>query len=84
MCNLEGQMEKCRRDLALRPDFNMGDCFNMFSNFGRSAHGITSEDVYLCIKNNLEMSVTQDEVFIVFCKVDKDSDGVWSFDEMGE
>lgn len=75
-------MEKKRRDMALRPDFNMGDCFVMFANLNANTKGITSDDVFRCVRDNLDMQVTQDEVFIVFFRVDKDSDSLWSFDEI--
>jgi hypothetical protein len=51
-------MEKKRRDLALRPDFNMADCYMMFSNLGASKQGINSDDLFKCVKNNLEMTIT--------------------------
>jgi len=51
-------MEKKRRDLALRPDFNMADCYMMFSNLGASKQGITWEEMFKCLKDNLQMTVT--------------------------
>jgi|LakMenEpi03Aug12_release.lakeMendotaPanAssembly.Ray.scaffolds.fasta_scaffold407561_1 hypothetical protein len=80
MTHLEGELEKKKRNLALRPDFNMGDAYTLFANLNRT--GVTSDEVYKCVKENLEMNITQDEVFIIFCKVDKDSDGLWNYQEM--
>jgi len=34
------------------------------------------------LKKNLEIEITIDEVFIIFYKVDKDSDGYWSYEEL--
>jgi hypothetical protein len=44
--------------------------------------GIDCDDVFFTLKTNLEIDITIDEVFIIFYKVDKDSDGFWSYDEL--
>ena len=44
--------------------------------------GIDCDDVFFTLKHNLEIDITIDEVFIIFYKVDKDSDGYWRYDEV--
>jgi Ca2+-binding EF-hand superfamily protein len=82
MCVLEGQLEKKRRDLALRTDFNLCDTYKLFLNLQMGKPGIDCDDVYAAITQNLEVDISKDEVFIIFYKVDKDGDGYWSYDEL--
>lgn len=82
MCVLEGQLEKKRRDLALRSDFNLCDTYKMFLQLQMGKPGIDCDDVYATITENLEIDISKDEVFIIFYKVDKDGDGHWSYDEL--
>lgn len=82
MCVLEGQLEKKRRDLALRSDFNLCDTYKLFLNLQMGKPGVDCDDVYAAITQNLEIDISKDEVFIIFYKVDKDGDGYWSYDEL--
>jgi hypothetical protein len=84
MCVMEGNLEKKRRELALRQDFNLCDVYKMFLRLAINKPGVDCHDVYYTLKSNLEIDITMDEVFIIFYKVDKDSDGFWSFNEMQE
>lgn len=54
----------------------------MFLQLQVNKQGIDCDDVFYTLKNNLEIDITIDEVFIIFYKVDKDSDGMWNYDEM--
>ena len=81
---MEGNLEKKRRELALRADFNLCDVYKMFLRLAVNKQGIDCHDVYYTLKTNLEIDITMDEVFIIFYKVDKDSDGFWCFDELKE
>lgn len=49
MCVLEGQLEKKRRDLALRTDFNLCDTYKLFLNLQMGKPGIDCDDVYAAI-----------------------------------
>jgi Ca2+-binding EF-hand superfamily protein len=44
--------------------------------------GIDCDDLFTTLKHNLKIEITIDEVFIIFYKVDKDSDGFWSYEEL--
>ena len=44
--------------------------------------GIDCDDVFFTLKKNLQIEITIDEVFIIFYKVDKDSDGLWGYTEL--
>ena len=81
MTEIEGKLEKKRRELTLRSDFNLCDVFKMFGGLSRNKKGIDCDDLYGTIVNNLDLSVTKDEVFIMFYKLDKDGDGLISYDE---
>jgi Ca2+-binding EF-hand superfamily protein len=81
MSEIEGKLEKKRRELSLRSDFNMCDVFKMFGGLSRGKQGIDCDDLYSTITGNLDLNVTKDEVFIMFYKLDKDGDGLISFEE---
>lgn len=40
--------------------------------------------MFFTLKKNLQIEITIDEVFIIFYKVDKDSDGYWSYEELSD
>jgi Ca2+-binding EF-hand superfamily protein len=82
MTEIEGVNEKKRRELVLRSDFNLCDCFKMFGGLSGGKRGIDCDDLYYTITQNLELTITKDEVFIMFYKLDKDGDGLISYDEM--
>lgn len=82
MCSMEGALEKKRRELALCADFNLCDTYKMFLQLRVNKPGIDSDDVYYTLRTNLEIDITIDEVFIIFYKIDKDSDGFWSYEEL--
>ena len=82
MCLLEGELEKKKRDLALRQDFNMCDLYKLFVDLDMGKQGISCDDLFLALNQNLGLPITQDEVFIIFCKVDKDGDSIWTFSEL--
>lgn len=68
--------------MALRADFNMCDCFKLFTQKQVAKKGVDCDDLYFVLQKILGVEITKDEVFILFYKVDKDSDGYWSFDEL--
>lgn len=85
MTEIEGINEKKRRELVLRSDFNLCDCFKMFGGLSHGGRrGIDCDDLYHTITVNLELTITKDEVFIMFYKMDKDGDGLISYDEMSD
>ena len=44
--------------------------------------GVDCDDLYDTITNNLELTITKDEVFIIFYKLDKDGDGFLNYTEV--
>lgn len=85
MTEIEGINEKKRRELILRSDFNLCDCFKMFGGLSHPGkRGIDCDDLYHTITVNLELTITKDEVFIMFYKLDKDGDGLISYEEMSD
>ena len=82
MCELEGQLEQKRRELALRSDFNMCDVYKMLTQLKAGKRGADCEDLFDTMVRNLELVITRDEVFILFYKLDKDGDGVLNYSEV--
>ena len=82
MSEIEGQLEQKRRELALRSDFNMCDAYKMFTQLDASKRGIDCDDLYATMVHNLELTISKDEVFIIFYKLDKDGDGFLSSSEI--
>jgi Ca2+-binding EF-hand superfamily protein len=81
MCEIEGTLEKKRRELALRSDFNMCDVYKLLTNL-KPGYGVDCDDLYKAIAENLELIITKDEVFIIFYKLDKDGDGFLNYTEV--
>ena len=81
MTEIEGELEKKRRELTLRSDFNMGDTFKMFGGLSKGKRGIDCDDLFDCITNNLDLTITKDEVFIMFYKLNTSGNGLINFDE---
>jgi Ca2+-binding EF-hand superfamily protein len=79
---MEGNLEKKRRELALCSDFNLCDVYKMFLQLKVNKPGVDCDDVFFTLKHNLEIEITIDEVFIIFYKLDKDSDGYWNYNEV--
>ena len=82
MSEVEGLLEQRRRELALRSDFNMCDTYKMFTQLDASKKGIDCDDLYATLVDNLQLTITKDEVFIIFYKLDKDGDGLLSYSEV--
>ena len=82
MMEAEGILEKKRRDLALRQDFNLPDAFKLFNSVKQSKYGIDCDDFFHAIKDVLGVNISHDEIFILFYKLDKDGDGFISYSEL--
>jgi Ca2+-binding EF-hand superfamily protein len=82
MCEVAGELEKKRRELAIRADFNMCDVYKMFCRLDLDKRGVDCDDLYFTIVENLGLEITKDEVFMLFYAVDKDGDGYLNRDEM--
>ena len=82
MTELEGGLERKRRDLALRSDFNMCDTYKMFTRLVAGKKGVDCDDLFWTITENLQLVISKDEVFIIFYKLDKDGDGVLNYGEI--
>lgn len=84
MTEIEGELEKKRRELALRSDFNLCDTFKMFGGLSKGVQGVDCDNLYDTITKNLNLTVTKDEVFILFYKIDQDGDGLISYEELSK
>lgn len=82
MCEIEGTLERKRRELALRSDFNMCDLYKLLVNLKEGKRGVDCDDLFIAITGNLELVITKDEVFIIFYKLDKDGDGYLNYGEV--
>ena len=82
MSELEAKLEKMRRELALRTDFNMTDAYKMFNRSSAFKKGIDCDDFFHALVYGLGLAITKDEMFILFYKLDKDGDGKLCFSEV--
>ena len=46
MTEVEGELEKKRRELVLRSDFNLADVFRMFGGLTGKKRGVDCDDMY--------------------------------------
>ena len=60
----------------------MCDVYKMFTQLQPGKRGIDCDDLYATLVHNLELTITKDEVFIIFYKLDKDGDGLLSYSEI--
>lgn len=81
---VESDLEKKRRELALRQDFNLTDAFKLFNSVKTGKRGFDVDDLYYVLREHLGLgSLTKDEVFILFYKLDRDGDGYVTYSDMG-
>jgi Ca2+-binding EF-hand superfamily protein len=83
MMEVEGQCERKRRDLAMRTDFNLRDCFHLFCHENKNKRGCDVEDLQALL-SSLQVAASKDEMFILFYKLDKDKDGYISYSELSD
>jgi Ca2+-binding EF-hand superfamily protein len=81
MMEAEGVLEKKRRDLALRSDFNLVDAFKLFNSVKNHKRGIDCDDFYYVLRDVIGLKITHDEMFILFYKLDKDKDNFINYSE---
>ena len=84
MTEIEGELEKKRRELVLRSDFNLCDVFKMVGGLSRGKWGVDVDDLYGTITSNLNMTITKDEVFIMFYKLSKNGDSLINYNEFSD
>ena len=82
MTVIEAQLEKKRWDLGMSSDFNLCDTFKMLGGLGGGKFGIDYNNLYSAVTKNLGLAITEDEVFIMYYKLDIDCDGLISYEEM--
>ena len=82
MVQVEGSLEKKRRALALRSDFNIADAFKLFNSVKQNKKGIDCDDLAKILKDQLSLSFTKDEIFILFYCLDRDGDGFLNYQEL--
>ena len=66
----------------MRQDFNLTDIFKMFNSVKNNKRGIDVDDLFFVLREHLKLTLTKDEVFILFYKVDKDGDGFINYTEL--
>ena len=84
MTEIEGELEKKRREVVLRSDFNLADIFRMFGGLSKGKRGVDCDDLYDTTVRNLELTITKDEVFIMFYKLNTAGNGLISYDEFAD
>jgi len=82
MMQVEGKLEKKKRELSLRSDFNLNDVFKLFNSVKNHRRGIDVDDLYYVLKEYLKITLSKDEVFILFFKLDRDGDGFINYSEL--
>ena len=60
----------------------MCDIYKMMMQLNLRKRGVDCEDLYTTMISNLELTITKDEVFIIFYKLDRDGDGVLNYSEV--
>lgn len=81
---VEGDLERRRRELAMRQDFNITDAYKLFNSVKNGKRGFDVDDLYYVLKEYLNLGqLTKDEVFILFYKLDRDGDGYVTYSDMG-
>jgi Ca2+-binding EF-hand superfamily protein len=75
-------LEKKKRDLALRSDFNLADAFKMFNSVKNTRNGIDCDDFFYVLTHLLGLQITKDEIFILFYKLDRDTNGFLNYTEL--
>ena len=84
MTEIEGELEKKRREVVLRSDFNLADIFRMFGGLSKGKRGVDCDYLYDTTVRNLELTITKDEVFIMFYKLNTAGNGLISYDEFAD
>jgi len=49
MCEVEGDLEKKRRELAIRSDFNICDAYKLMSRNNFKKKGVDPDDLKFCV-----------------------------------
>jgi hypothetical protein len=81
---VEGDLDRRKRALAMRQDFNLTDCYKLFNSVKQNKRGFDVDDLYYVLKEWLLIGqLTKDEVFILFYKLDRDGDGFVTYSDIG-
>lgn len=81
---VEGDLEKKRRELAMRSDFNLADAFKLFNSIKNQSKGIDCDDLDAILRDVVGLQISKDEVFILFFKLDRDGDGFINYSELAQ
>jgi Ca2+-binding EF-hand superfamily protein len=84
MMEVESALEKKKRELVLRSDFNLNDAFKLFNSVKNNRKGIDCDDLYYVLTHLIGLNITKDEVFILFYKLDRDSDSFINYTELSK
>ena len=75
-------IEKTKCELALRADFNIEDCLNIFiSNDKKNNNKIVTPEDFIYGTQNLNLKFTGDEMKLIFCKYDLMNLGYLTFND---
>ena len=84
MMQVESDLERKRRELGMRQDFNITDLYKLFNSVKQNKRGFDVDDLYYVLKEHLQLpQLTKDEIFILFYKMDRDGDGYVTYGDMG-
>ena len=77
---LERELESARIQCALKPDFNLLDCFKIFDSKG--AGNVSVQDVIMTLKDTINVhDFSHDDVYLLFRRHDFNHDGKLNFHE---
>ena len=55
MMQVEGDLEKKRRELGMRQDFNITDLYKLFNSVKQNKRGFDVDDLYYVLKEHLQL-----------------------------
>ena len=83
MMQVEGDLDRKRRELAMRQDFNITDCYKLFNCVKQNRRGFDVDDLFYVLREYLKVGqLTKDEVFILFYKLDRDGDSFVTYSDI--
>ena len=68
--------------MALCPDFNLIDAFKMFN--GLAKGGVDQDDLFMTIRDNIDLMVSKDEVFMMFYRLNRRGTGMLNQNEFAQ
>lgn len=81
LMNYEGELERMKQDLALRPDFNLVDLFVFFD--GERKGNCSLEEFIETLQEKIELFVQEKEAILFIKRFDKTMSGALKFADFG-